>query len=619
MPPPKADRQFTALLEYLKAIRGFDFTGYKSPSLMRRVQKRMHDVGVGRYADYIDYLEVHPEEFTQLFNTILINVTAFFRDPPAWEYLTRDAIPGLLEHKKPDAPIRVWSAGCASGEEAYTLAMVLAEALGPKAFGQRVRIFATDMDDEALNAARKGSYGEREVKGLPPGLLQKYFQPAKDRYVLHADLRRSIIFGRHDLLKDAPIPRIDVLVCRNTLMYFNGEHQASVLARFSFSLNDPGVFFLGKGEMLLTRGNTFTPLNLKWRVFSKSSNATSQDRALAIARPRGLYEATAEADGSLREAALDLGTVPQLVVDREGIVVLINDKARALFSLRHQDVGRPLQDLELSYRPVELRSHLEQAYTQRAPALLKEVKWPRPPDEVLYLDVQITPVPEASGRALGASITFVDVTRAHQLQADLQRANEELETAYEELQSANEELETTNEELQSTVEELETTNEELQATNEELETMNEELQATNEELRAANDEVQRRSGEMDRANAFLASVLAGLRSGVVVLDRDFRVQAWNPRAEDLWGLRLEEVRGQSLLQLDIGLPREELVPHLRASLDGTSPFQEVLVRARNRRGKPIQCHVTCTPLHGTAGSTEGVILLMEEGAPKQEG
>ncbi len=209
---------------------------------------------------------------------------------------------------------------------------------------------------------------------------------------------------------------------------------------------------------------------------------------------------------------------------------------------------------------------------------------------------------------LGASIAFVDLTQAIQLRGDLERTHQELETAYEELQSANEELETTNEELQSTVEELETTNEELQSANEELETMNEELQSTNEELRTLNDQLQQRSDELDQINGYFESVLTGLRAAVAVLDRSLQVRVWSEKAQDLWGLREDEVLGKSFLDLDIGLPAEPLRQPLREVL-ASGESREVALDSVNRRGKPVRCRV---PGLAAAARGGGMILLMEE-------
>jgi two-component system CheB/CheR fusion protein len=610
---PKATQEFEALLEFLKHNRGFDFTGYKRSSLRRRMSKRMQLLRTERYSDYLDYLEVHPEEFVPLFNTILINVTAFFRDPATWEFLAAEVIPGLIAEKKPLDPIRVWSAGCASGEEAYTLAMVLAEALGLERFRQRVKIYATDADEEALSQARHASYSARDLQPVPEALRSKYFETSGQRYVFRPDLRRAVIFGRHDLVQDAPISRLDLLVCRNTLMYFNAETQTRILARLHFAMSDTGSIFLGKAEMLLTRANLFMPVNLKHRIFAKVPRPTLRDRMLVMAQAGNLDVSThLMSHIRLRETAFDAIPVAQVVLDLQGNVLLLNQEIRTTFGLVLHDIGRPFHALDLSYRPVELRSRIEQVYAERQAQQLTNIERALPDGKVQCLDVHLVPLLDTDGSALGMSITFHDVTHHQQLQAALEKIRQDLETAYEELQSSNEELETTNEELQSTVEELETTNEELQSTNEELETMNEELQSGNEELQTINDELRERTDELNRAKAFLESILAGLHVAAVVVDPRFNILMWNTEATELWGLREEEVQERSLMSLDIGLPVEQLRIPMLAVLNGRAEFQEVVLETVNRRGKTLQCRVTCTPLIGAETTTQGVILLMEE-------
>lgn len=219
------DEAFEALLRYMRDSRGFDFTGYKRTSLMRRVRRRMDQAGYISFEEYLDFLQASSDEFTALFNTILINVTSFFRDAEAWDYVGAEVIPRLLAERGPDDPIRVWSAGCASGQEAYTLAMMLAEALGAEEFRQRVKIYATDVDEDALGEERGASYDAKAVESVPPEMLGRYFEQVNGRYVFRKDLRRAVIFGRNDLVTDAPISRVDLLVCRNALMYLNAETQ----------------------------------------------------------------------------------------------------------------------------------------------------------------------------------------------------------------------------------------------------------------------------------------------------------------------------------------------------------------------------------------------------------
>jgi two-component system CheB/CheR fusion protein len=603
---------FEVLLDHLKRSRGFDFTGYKRPSLVRRVSLRMKAVGLETFREYLDRLEVDPDEFTALFDTLLINVTSFFRDPPAWEHLIAEVLPGLLAAKGPSDPIRVWSAGCATGEEAYTLAIAFAELLGVDEMRRRVKIYGTDIDEAALTMARHATYPPKALSGVPDALAGKYFEQFGANYIFRKDLRRAVIFGRHDLVHAAPISHIDLLACRNTLMYLNSETQARVLARMHFALEEGGILFLGKAEMLLSHADLFTPVDLKRRIFVKVPAQNLRER-LSVINEGGGYEPL---DYPLsyrrpREIALDAVPSAMIVLHHTGTVAMVNAAARRLFGLSARDVGRPFQDLEISYRPVELRSVIEQVQKEARPLLIEQVVWPGA-EPVDCFDIHVVPLTEAGGMNVGTAVTFIDVSLSRRLHEELELTNRDLETAYEELQSTNEELETTNEELQSTIEELETTNEELQSTNEELETMNAELQSTNEELQTINDELRMRTGELDEANDFLESLLVSQRGGLVVIDRDLRISIWNEQSAELWGLRTDEAPGQHFLNIDIGLAVEDLRQPIKSILTGESGHLSVEVDATNRRGREFRCRVALDPLFTRGREIRGVILLMEE-------
>ena len=315
--------EFEALLEFLKGQRGFDFTGYKRASLQRRFRKRMDVVGVSSYTDYREHLEVTPGEFTELFDTLLINVTSFFRDPAAWEYVDEHVVPELVQAARDHGQLRLWSAGCASGEEAYSIAMLLLRALGDDDFRDCVKIYATDVDEDALATGRQAAYSPKAVEGIPPDLLERCFERTDQHYAFRRDLRRSVIFGRNDLVQDAPISRIDLLLCRNTLMYFTAEAQGQILRRFRFALSDGGVLLLGKSEMLITHGDLFTPVDLKRRLFRKVLHGSRRYRERVVASdPAG--GASQRVTDELREAAFDLGNPAQVVVDSQGALVMAN-------------------------------------------------------------------------------------------------------------------------------------------------------------------------------------------------------------------------------------------------------------------------------------------------------
>jgi two-component system CheB/CheR fusion protein len=603
-------------LTYLHESRGFDFSGYKRIGLARRLTKRLRSLKLNAFHDYVDYLQVHPDEFAGLFNSILINATSFFRDPHAWDYVARVVVPHLLANRDDDFPIRVWSAGCATGQEACTIAMVLADELGIEAFTRRVKIYATDIDDDALSQARQAAYSAKETVSIPPTQLQKYFEQNGARYALHKDLRRSVIFGRHNLFYDAPISKIDFLLCRNTLMYFNADSQARILSSLHFALNPAGVLFLGKAEMLLTHNALFTPLDLKRRLFTKVTHAYPRARplvTLSTNRSDDPAQAIVE-QARVRAASFETSPIAQLAVDTQETLVAANEQARRLLGVTLSDLGRRFNDLTLHRKLDGLVRGIQQSSLERRTVNHAATEWTRLNEQSLFFDVVINPIIDPQSTLIGIQISLLDVTSTQRMRDELQQTTQELEAAYEELQSTSEELETTNEELQSTVEELETTNEELQSTNEELETTNEELQSTNEELQGMNDELRARSGEVSRLNLYLESILTSLQSAVVVLDMEMRVQVWSAQAQDLWGLRSDEVRGKHFLNFDIGLPVDKLSPAIRSCIHGERSFYQVSVAATNRRGKPIQCSIRLSSLTQD-NATHGVIMLMDETEP----
>ncbi len=618
--PSAPDPEFEALLRYLAASRGFDFTAYKRSSLIRRTRLRMQSVGVLSFGQYLDYLQANAEEFSRLFDALLINVTSFFRDTAAWDFLRANVVPEIVARKSRGRtdPIRVWSSACSSGEEAYSVAMLFADFLDGESVADRLKIYATDVDESALSIARAGIYSARAVSAIPTTAREKYIEGTDNRWVVKQDLRRSVIFGRHDLLRDAPIGKLDLLLCRNALMYFNSESQEKVIPRFLFALNEGGVLFLGKAESLLVSHSGFAPLDARLRIFKKVVPGEGRDGygGPAFASDDPPRTAGPVEPDRLRAIVLDADPSAQVIIDPSGVVVMINAAARQLFHLTQRDVGRAIHELELSYRPVELRSIIERVRADRRTIITSDIKLAVGSEE-RWFEVQVVPL--VSGDTLmGVRVAFIDTTVQKRLQGEVERSRGELETAYEELQSSNEELETTNEELQSTVEELETTNEELQSTNEELETMNEELQSTNEELEAVNEGMRARGGELDNLTEFLQSILRSLRFGMVVLSRNLDVEVWNPQAEDQWGLRFDEVRGRSFASLDVGLPVDALLPAVRECINDPSNERRLSLSAVNRCGHRVMSDVAIVPRLNDDRSVRGVILLIEtrDGEPE---
>lgn len=598
------------LLEFLRSSRGFDFSGYKRTSLTRRIEKRTRAVRAASYSDYIDYLEVHPEEFPRLFDALLINMTGFFRDAAAWDRVAALVVPRLLADKPEGSPIRVWSAGCAWGSEPYTLAMVLAEALGRQKYLERVKIYGTDVDWEALKQARRASYDAEHVASVPPELLAKYFRADGDRYVFDAELRRATIFGRHDLIHDVPIAQVDLLACRNTLMYFNAETQTRVLWRLHGALTNGGVLFLGRAEMLLKHAHLFEPVDLKRRLFRKIATGRERDPPpVGSATPLARTTVPATSKAVVRESAFDAAPIALIVVNRSGVLALANERARMMFAIGQDDIGRRLEEVEVSFRPVRLEPLIEQVYAERRWITLKDVPRATATGET-FLDVQVLPLYDPAGAALGVEVSFFDVTSQRAAAGDPKAPRADLGAGAEaEATSANgEDIEAANRELEAAIDDL-------RATNGELRSLNEELQSANEELKTLTDELRHRSDDLVRSSAFSSSILGSLHEAVIVVDGEFVVEAWNRRAETLLGLESDEAVGKSFLKLDIGLPIEILKGTIRSCLAGESDYVEVSLRTTNRRGRAIRWKVICLK-HARPDARRGAILLVEDGSLK---
>ncbi|RYG85707.1 PAS domain-containing protein, partial [bacterium] len=440
------DPHFEDLLAYIQESRGVDFRGYKRTSLRRRITLRMEAAGADGFEAYKAHLEAYPREFSDLLDTVLINVTSFFRDEEAWDFLRSDVIPQIVGQVEDDRPIRVWSVGCASGEEPYSIAMLFAEHLGLDKFGERVKIYATDLDEDALRAARSATYTPRDIEAIPQPLLEKYFDRTSNHYIVQRDLRKAVIFGAHNVVRDAPISRIDLLVCRNLMIYLESETQQIVLPRLHYALNPKGFLFLGKAETQLAQSALFQPFEMKHRLFAKAPQPWRRTGGAAFGGGRDLKLDVPQDDARLLQMVLNEATTAYLVVDDSGVVMFANAAARLLLFVGEADVGRPFQDLPISYRPLELRAPIEQVLNDGHSIRLEHQEYHLSQSDVIRLTIEIRPLRKGDGRSTAILLSFSDTTRLYVVQRELQTAQENLENSIEELQSANEELETTNEE-----------------------------------------------------------------------------------------------------------------------------------------------------------------------------
>ena len=600
------------LLHSLAEERDLDLRGYKAATLERRLRRRMSQLSLKEYAEYLDYIRANREETNQLLDTILINVTEFFRDPAAWEVIGNDILPFLLKRLRTGDSFRAWVAGCSTGEEVYSLAILIAEHFGARITDFDIKIYATDVDEAALTVARRGEYPPDRLRRVRPEWRHKYFSTAALPRVTR-EIRRMLIFGRSDLVHNAPISHLQIIVCRNVLIYFDSITQTHILNRFHYALDPGGILFLGKSESKLSNSTMFQPVDSRWRIFRKDHSHPGDE----IPRSPSRRDDTMNNDeGSPRDqelariklyhgALLEVLEPGILSLDSNDILISDNKSALSLWGLSaSRMVGQHIAESALGSRCPELLAKLEESH-RNSETIVKFDCPIKVDDEQRTLAVSIRPVQGEDGQRVGSLIYTEDVSHREKLQTTI----EQLESTGEELQSANEELETTNEELQSTNEELETTNEELQSTNEELETTNEELQSLNEELENMNEELEVRSRELDAVNSRYAETLERMPWAVTVLDSEGKVQFWNSAAQKLFDLQAKSVVGLDLSQLPIQPSlRDALVRRRNSMNDGKMP---ALLRNQELKlsRSSLRFDVHLTPLSRDGGKPSLLVMF----------
>jgi len=598
------------LIHNIAEERGVDLRAYKPTTIERRLRRRMSQLNLATPADYMERIRKEEGEVKELLNTVLINVTEFFRDPQAWDVLRTEVLPLLVGRMRSGDVFRAWSAGCASGEEPYSLAILIADQLGPRLSEFDIKIYATDIDDDALNTARRGEYPPDKLRRVRPEWRHQYFTDSNPCRVTR-EIRRMLIFGKSNLISDAPISHCQLVLCRNVLIYFDALAQRQVFKRLHYALEPNGILFLGKAESKLSESHFFRPVNSRWRIFQRiteGKNAPAAQRA-------GVSDLSMVDENKLQQEVQKLRLQQRhlletlkdgvMVLDARDHVVSHNDSSVGIWGLPGLRLaGKKLHNTELVFRCPELPGRVEATRASGNEVVTFQCRIKVDGEERL-IAVVIRPVMNEAGEREGTIIHVEDISTHDKLQTTI----EQLEATGEELQSANEELETTNEELQSTNEELETTNEELQSTNEELETTNEELQSLNEELETMNEELERRSRELNELTGRYAETLRRMPWPVLLVDREERIQLWNSAAQRLFGVGTTSVVGVNIDQLPIESDlRKNLLRRCR------------MVLAKNKssvlRGEEFSTatfdgtfDLHFTPISKDAGQLDGVLVM----------
>lgn len=571
-PLPEADDTLLVVLDRVRERGGLDFSAYKRPTIARRLQRRMAAIGVDELGDYRRYIDQHPDEVQRLVDSFLIKVTQFFRDPDLFDHLRDQILPGLVAEARDRGELRLWSAGCATGEEAYTLSMLVADLIGDEAGDFPVRIFATDVSADAIEFARRGIYPPSTIEGMPPDLLERHFLSRNDAYEVRKSVRSQVVLGQHDLAHRAPFPRIDLVLCRNVLIYFLPELQRRALQLFTFSLRRDGFLALGRSETVRPLPEFFAVEHPRLKLFRRIGDAGptpsnpkfvptsavvgTDDRRGEQAKARqpmapSIPPTTREQTlGQQATRLLDGVPFGVLTADRTYAIRLINGAARRLLGIHGAAVGDDLVHRIASPLAGSIRAALDAAFRGERTITLHAA-----PDDVVERaarDLRITCYPVGSDEvqepAELAVIAIEEVTelvrdarQANQARDDLQvvietqetrtsravaevralrEANQLLSIENARRRGDNEGLLIANEEAQAAAEEIETLNEELETLNEELQATVEELTTTNDELHARSLDLHDMSATQETERRWLSAVLAGIGDAVLVVDRD---------------------------------------------------------------------------------------------------
>ncbi len=625
------------ILRMLREKSGVDFTQYRQTTIRRRIARRMMVHGVDTLDNYRFYLEGHPSQLQALYNDLLVNVTRFFRDSEAFRILQTSVFPSMIKRQQTDGPIRVWVPGCSTGEEAYSLAIGLLESLDETA-NLSIQLFGTDVSEPAIVKARAGIYPENIELDVPAVLLRRFFVKLDGQYQVRKAVREFCVFAKHNLATDPPFSKMDLVVCRNVLIYLEPELQKHVLSIFHYALNTPGFLMLGISETVGPLSDFFSVIDKKYRVYAKRPTSTrfdlgvsSLDRRTATMMGRGKAARTAgEAGGRPADLAQEVDRV--LLSKYAPAGVLVNEAAEILqFRGRTSPYLEPapgqasfnLLKMAREGLLMELRMAIDKARKQNAPVRreglsieqdgkltelnLHVIPVSGPAQErnylVLFERVPSSREPKARGRAaLSAPLRVRRMTierQSESLRHELTATKEYLQSVIQEREGANEELQAANEELQSS-------NEELQSTNEELETSKEELQSVNEELTTVNEELHHRNTEVSQVNNDLNNLLIGVSIPIVILSSDWRIRRFTPMAAEIL----------NLIPADLGRPIGDIRPNVDLSdleplcqhVINSATVAEREVRDRNGRWYSLQIR----PYTTADTQVDGVLITLED-------
>ncbi|HJT33606.1 MAG TPA: CheR family methyltransferase [Pirellulales bacterium] len=635
--PPRArpesrpkDEDLQRVFALLRTASGVDFSHYKRPTIERRLMRRMALHRFTKVSQYLELLQKQPHEINLLYQDILIHVTFFFREPDSFKLLAEKAFPKLVEDRQASEPLRIWIPGCSSGEEPYSVAISLLEFLGARADETPIQIFATDISNAAIDLARAGLYTDHAVQPVPPDLLRRYFTPVDGKHRINKRVRDLCIFARHDLTRDPPFSRVDLVICRNVLIYIDQPLQKRLLSTFHYALTPGGFLMLGAAETVGLQNDLFSLVDKKHRLYAKRHGRPLPAEPLYgegayVAPPTvGVGKAAREhlqrktVQQEANQLLLSKYAPPGVVLNEQFQIVQFRgqtghflEPAPGEVNLHVLKMVRPgllhavqtaLREVRKSQAPVRkeglhisFNGHGRNVNLEIIPLVVADE-----PPHYLMLFEDVTEQESAAGVRVAPPPPPDETSRDE----ELDQLRRELAASREYLQATIQDLEITNEELQSANEEVLSSNEELQSTNEELDTAKEELQSTNEELNTLNEELHSRNDELSRVNSDLFNLLGSVQLAVVMVDRALCVRRFTPAAEKLFNLISTDV-GRPIGHIQPNINSTELEGWIRQVIDQVSPLEREL---QDREGNWFALRIR--PYSGIDNRIEGAVLAL---------
>jgi two-component system CheB/CheR fusion protein len=609
--PPKDASHISNLrrrmLFLIRERTGHDFTLYKQSVINRRIDRRMSLHQMGRLSDYVRYLQENPLEVEKLAGELLIGVTGFFRDREVYEILKRKVLPHLLKNKPHEQPFRVWVPGCSTGEEAYSVAMVLREHLGKLKRSAKVQVFATDIDEDAIGSARAGAYPDSIAVDVAAERLRRFFTRDDKIYMVNKEIREMVVFAPQDLIKDPPFSNLDMISCRNVLIYLGQELQAKLLRLFHYSLRPEGILLLGPSETIGQHTDLYSVFEKKWRFFKRKGAASVPDL------PLGSSLATQwdrEAEGQKKRSIVRPGQIsmsqhiekillegyapPSAVVNEKGEILYFYGRTGRYLEPAPGKAGLNILQMAREDLRVELNMAIRQAVSKKKGVTYRGLQVKANGDSQL-IDLKVTPItkPESLQGLLLVAFESVETPNKAKLRGKTsprgsQRAGQrlrgleqELKFTKDNLRGTIEELESSNQELRSLNEELQSSNEELESTNEEVETSREELQSINEELETVNAELHMKIKELADARDDMSNLLSSTEIALIFLDNDLRIRRFTPAATEVMKF-IDTDLGRSLEDINSSLVYQNLAQDIRRVLKTLTPAE---VEVEDRRGR----------------------------------